>query len=742
VREVLKHYELSAEVATGLDSLTAAAPTDDGHQLRFASEKSIAGNTTVSYVQTYHGVPVWRSGFAVRMEETPMQVIGSQSSMLRDVAAHDPPADAPYLPGKTTPAQLATALGIDPLQNLAPRINQVRLFIYRYRASQRTLTPVTPQQPAECFINPPPSISLPPVTQTVQDGNDYFVTETYFTWSVRGTEELNWIALVAVESGSVLYLRPLVSCLVQGLVFDVDPVTRSGDPTNNPAAVEAALNGFRQRVDLLGLLPPALGQKQELQGEFVKLVDVSPPAIPPPAVSPPGHFDYSATTNDFSAVNAYHHCDRAFRMVRDLGFNTSTYFDGTKFPVRVDHRASFSLPNGQMESNIVNAQAPGNVVGKGSDGFRFALARLNSSVGLANDWRVVLHEFGHAILWDHVDSPNFGFSHSAGDSLAAILNDPGNNAERELTFPWVASVINRRHDRTPAAGWAWYGPRYDPFNQFGPDAAGYLAEQMLSTTMFRIYRSAGGDSTNVAQQQFAAHYVAFLILKAVGLLSPMVNANSPEDFAAALIEADTGSFLFDGQKHHCGTLSKVIRWSFELQGAFQAPGSPQPVFTRGAPPDVDVYIGHDGQYPYQSNYSDNEDVWVRHAADGGATHQVPLRNTINSVYLRVKNRGTKPAQQVHVAVFRSMSAAPNWPADWQPLMPASQVIPTSLASGQETVVGPFSWAPTANRESLLAIVEAEGDPANATMFSAARPITSARLAPLDNNMAQRTLDVP
>ena len=23
---------------------------------------------------------------------------------------------------------------------------------------------------------------------------------------------------------------------------------------------------------------------------------------------------------------------------------------------------------------------------------------------------VVLHEFGHALLWDHVDSPNFGFA--------------------------------------------------------------------------------------------------------------------------------------------------------------------------------------------------------------------------------------------------------------------------------------------------------------------------------------------
>ena len=60
----------------------------------------------------------------------------------------------------------------------------------------------------------------------------------------------------------------------------------------------------------------------------------------------------------------------------------------------------------------------------------------------------MLHELGgHGILWDHVDSPNFGFAHSAGDSIAAILNDPDtqiSGADRFITFPWVN--IGRRHD--------------------------------------------------------------------------------------------------------------------------------------------------------------------------------------------------------------------------------------------------------------------------------------------------------
>ena len=139
-------------------------------------------------------------------------------------------------------------------------------------------------------------------------------------------------------------------------------------------------------------------------------------------------------------------------MMEDMGFDVPTYFNGTTFPVRVDHRATM---NGQ--ANTVNAQAPGTVAGNGSDGFRFALVERNTQVGMAVDWRVVLHEFGHSILWDNVNWPNFRFSHSAGDSLAAILNDVDTQApDPGRTFPW-SSVITRRHDRSVSAGWSWGG---------------------------------------------------------------------------------------------------------------------------------------------------------------------------------------------------------------------------------------------------------------------------------------------
>ena len=132
-----------------------------------------------------------------------------------------------------------------------------------------------------------------------------------------------------------------------------------------------------------------------------------------------------------------------------MGFNVNDYFDGTTFPVRVDHRFPYQNFQGVLTGNVVNATAPGNAFRNGSDGFRFALVQRNTPVGMATEWRVVLHEFGHAILWDHLNSPNFRFAHSPGDSLAAILNDPDSNApDRGLTFPWTP--IRRRHDRPSA----------------------------------------------------------------------------------------------------------------------------------------------------------------------------------------------------------------------------------------------------------------------------------------------------
>ena len=97
---------------------------------------------------------------------------------------------------------------------------------------------------------------------------------------------------------------------------------------------------------------------------------------------------------------------------------------------------------------MINAQCVGD--GDGIDYHHYALADLGDTtnpIGIATDWRVVLHELGgHGILYDHVNSPNFGFSHSAGDSLAVILNDPASSwhsgaaIDRFVLSPFIVAI--------------------------------------------------------------------------------------------------------------------------------------------------------------------------------------------------------------------------------------------------------------------------------------------------------------
>ena len=58
----------------------------------------------------------------------------------------------------------------------------------------------------------------------------------------------------------------------------------------------------------------------------------------------------------------------------------------------------------------------------------------------------------------------------------------------------------------------------------------------------RVYRSIGGDSTSLTRREFAARCMAYLMLRAVGTLTPMSNPNTPAQFLDALLTADAGNW--------------------------------------------------------------------------------------------------------------------------------------------------------------------------------------------------------
>ena len=457
------------------------------------------------------------------------------------------------------------------------------------------------------------------------------------------------------------------------------------------------------------------GGVQSLKGKFVSLINHLQPTT-----TNPYQFLYQVKTSEFAAVNAYHHCEGLFQFVEEFGFNTSLYFDGTRFPVPVDHYGM----GGQ-----VNAQAPGNPLSNGSGGFLFGLANAGGPVGISTDPRVIWHEFGHALLWDHVSSPNFGFAHSAGDTLGAILFDPESRSpDRFETFPYMnlSANLSRRHDRDVRAGWCWQGGQYDD-TQYG-------SEQILSTTMFRIYRACGGDDDQVSIKTAASRYVIFLILKAIDQLT--MRSRNPEVFVDALIDADKTTRSFENFPG--GLLHKVIRWSFEKQGLYQPAGTLQPA-QPGLPPAVDVFIndGRNGEYmDYLADGGQALDIWNRHQGDGGSANEDPVVGLANYLYVKVSNRGLRPANQVVVSGFQSNSPSSMWPNDWKPITTTRISINNAIAVGTPEVVGPFEWTPIQQGSSVLFTVDATGDRCNSNTVTVAADAKLMTL--LDNNIGMRT----
>ena len=445
-------------------------------------------------------------------------------------------------------------------------------------------------------------------------------------------------------------------------------------------------------------------------------------------------------------VNAYYHVDRFFSLVSSLGFPISTYFSHTTFPISVDHRGRYLTTDG-IE---VNAHCEGNGTGGiGYVGYCLSdTSNIIDPIGIALDWRIHLHELGgHGVLYEHVNSANFGFAHSAGDSISVIINDPDSHAPDGFRlFPWINII--RRCDRDVAT-WAWGSQvvRDSRGITISGDDRGYGSEEILETTLFRAYRSIGGDATaDLGRRRFASRLMVYLILRAISTLTPATNPSNAIGFANALMTVDLLNWTTEGV--YGGAYNKVIRWSFEKQGLYQAPGSPTPVTTPGNPPSVDVYIddGRHGEYPHQNVHWNNTSIWNRRASDGLPDHQEADLGVPNYAYVKIKNRGTQTANNVKVKGYHCRpSAGVVWPSDFQPFTTAEIPVGTLAPNNtEEKIVGPFEWTPITNafgHDCMLMIASADNDPSNIDNFTTGENIADWRLVPNDNNIGQRNVVV-
>jgi len=349
-------------------------------------------------------------------------------------------------------------------------------------------------------------------------------------------------------------------------------------------------------------LPPRQPPKPEQKIGDVIVKDVNLPGTGP-----------AIRSDDFTAVAAFYNLGQLFDRLDTYGIDVSVYFRGADLPIHGAYRSGVRPGPGKSGQTINARVLPEDwdtrEVELAHFGYRpklevhLAIADFTrrgrkpwdgktrspaEPLGIATDPRWMWHEIGHVLQTATIGELELRFGHSVGDALAAIIADPASGLStdrnwRGATFPWV--FLPRRHDRCVAHGWSWSGTMGRSLAR-APDAdrlrrKGYRIEQVLSSSLFRLYLCLGGEPTeegrpvpNVAARERASHDIVYLIIKALCLLGEarLAPAARPEQLVSALIEADIGTETFPVGGRIGGCAHKAIRWAFEAQGMY-APGS-------------------------------------------------------------------------------------------------------------------------------------------------------------------------
>ncbi len=571
----------------------------------------------------------------------------------------------------------------------------------------------------------------------------------------------------------------LLASACSGLNFSIDPVSSSGSTFFRPNSFTNDLDARREDCELHQLKTAADGRRQ-LEGPRVRIKEKNPLGYNPPKRR--SRFAFHSRTNAFAAVSAYSHCDRMVRTLQE--FELGDIFSGF-LPIPVVHRSPLLISAAHYDGKAVAAFVHA-VREEGTDRIKpagiemcFALADLSdharNPLGIAADIRWVWHEFCHVLLAASTGELEFHFAHSAGDALAAIMSDVDLHLAsdslpdgwRGVTFPFVASPL-RRHDRDVTRGWAWGGSLYDapPHYPSVSDPAGYRGEQLISSTLFRLYRAVGGDAKrsdgtpDSVRRRAAARYVFYLLARAIKALGPaaVVPAKDARALAGAMMDADihTGTFHDGPSRRLGGALHKVVRWAFQQQGLYFASSSSQHDAPGELEP-VDVCIarrgGDPGDYLFTDDWQSKPSaVWIQHQAGGHTTDQVVLLHATNFIFIEVHNLGKTDAASVTVEVFTKSGAGHDiWdatPGVWTPLqLPGgnlTQMHPIQTKSSAQ--FGPFAWTPSAHgAHAIFVRASTAGDRSNADQRSrlscAAGPIRMRDLVPFDNNLGYRAWHV-
>jgi hypothetical protein len=558
---------------------------------------------------------------------------------------------------------------------------------------------------------------------------------------------------------------------------------------------DAALRRAARRLPRLRRPSDADGRAQTSRVEVIRSTLDEPAATPAVVSGLPDRLD-KAGLNDVASAHATLRADELFSRLDAWGLRPAHTFKLARLPLKMMPRAGFPFqPDGLTTNAMVQATGPG-------PGFdqphaaadrrpqlevRFGVAsttrgrRVATAAGtvrteyrsLAADPRWAWHEFAHVLQFAATGELEFRFAHSVGDALAAIVDDPAapldDDALRGATFP--ASRVPRRHDRPALQGWCWCGERSRLRRVAGRGAprlfGGYFEEQLMSSSLFRLYRAAGGDTPDAPRRDAAAadspdgppHGVAgaplagsprrraaeatlYLIVRAIQLLGPatLVPAVTASQFVTALVDADIGTQRwtaganYDGNQAAAladrlgGTLHKVIRWAFEQQGLYAtedvattATDTATDAAARidaadvvregaGLPPPVDLYIPGsgaraDGGYHPLSLRPDAAGT----TAPAWHTDAKALWVDGTRLQVQVGNRGRQPATDVRLRAWHRRIGKLS-KGVWQPLG-RTVVVQTPLSAGSLRTV-PLGAPAEPGDHEVLVMVSGRGDLSN------------------------------
>jgi hypothetical protein len=623
------------------------------------------------------------------------------------------------------------------------------------------------------------------------------------------------------SAGVLLNRTALVADAAPGsaCVFVHDPASRGSGPLpdRRPSRDDQILDPFRPDEKITGVLKGPLRRGQELRvlpcPRFVSGDRLLPPnqALP---ISLDGKRP-GVRSDDAAALQGFRHARELLQRLEAYGLPSQAYFRVAKAEIDVYYRSGIS-PGPGKDGQTVNARVlptgwPADVIRPKGKADRptlqlhLGLASLSrrarapwqpggarspaKAMGIGADARWIWHEFGHVLLMATTGELELRFAHSPGDALAAIVADPESQIDREgsrwrfATFPWV--LLPRRHDRSVLRGWSWGGALHAELasvpDALHPRRKGYVSEQILSSTLFRMYRCLGGDTVqarnprlpNRPERRRASHYATWLLMQALQLLGDarVLPARGPEELALALMEADTArlapwSVTFPPgsprpYERVGGCAHKAIRWAFEAQGLYIAPGADGNA--PGAAPPVDVFIGSGRLDVDSTPYGDvrygpgnYQPVSLHWQLEGSSevpqwqAHREAIQvHANNQVEIQVGNRGQMKAKGVEVTVWWKEWPPNSPPLDWRsgmgwthcpPVLPATQDIPP----GSVATFGPFAHTPPAGRYVVFAQAQciddrANTDPATGLACSvAATPIMD--LVANDNNLGLRVVN--